>query len=537
MRRVMAVGYGLIGYLAFLVPIGYLFGFLADLWVPKSVDRGAGPLGPSLWIDVGLLVAFGLQHSVMARPAFKAWLRRWVPDGLERSTYTLASGIVLGALFWLWRPIPAVLWDVHGTVLEGLAWAGYATGWGLGVWATFAISHFHLFGVMQATAYGRGREHPRMVLRTSVLYRIVRHPMTAGLLLAFWSTPRMTLGHLLFAAGMTAYSLIGTVLEERTLLRDFPEAYRRYRREVPALIPVLRPGLVLPRRAGLGTELGLTALGAGIVSFGILGAPVGASGVPDAPRLDREETMSGGRERSYAFFDPSPGDPRPRPLVLALHGTGGSAARIQHFLGGELERGAGERGWLVAYPEAFAGAWNDCRRGLRAPSRVEGVDDVAFLRAVIGRLAAERRADPDRVFLLGYSGGGHMAFRVALEAPGLVRAVAVFGASLPTDDALACEVRQGATNVLVVNGTRDLVNPFGGGEVITPTGVPLGPVRSSRATAAFFERRGEALVSLRIVPGGGHAVPGPASRFPAMVGPTVRTFSGVQEALTFFAGH
>lgn len=561
MRRILAALYAALAYLAFLLPIAYLVGFLADTGVPKTVDRGAGPLGPSLQVDLLLLLAFGLQHSVMARPGFKRRLQRWVPPGLERSTYVLASGTVLGILFWLWRPVPLVLWEVTGTPLEGLAWAGFVGGLGLAVWATFALSHLHLFGVPQAAAWGRRREPPGMVLRESLLYRIVRHPMTAGLLLLFWSTPRMTLGHAVFALGMTAYSLLATVLEERDLMRLFPERYGAYRMRVPALVPPLRPGRVLPRGGGLAVELTLVGAAALLPLASLSRISLRPPDLPETdPPLERQTLVVSGHVRSFVLFDPEGGNrgaaredasgpddsgdrtarglPRPRrPLVLALHGSGGNAGRFRGFLGGELERLAAERGWLVAYPEAVRGVWNDCRRRAGAAPRAAGIDDVDFLRRLADRLARERHADPRRVFLLGYSGGGHMAFRVGLEAPSVVRAVAVFGASLPTEDELACDPGWAGVPVLMVNGTRDPVSPFTGGDVIAPTGRALGAVRASRESARWFEERagGRAVVRLVSIEGGGHAVPGPASRFPRAVGRTVRSYAGVKEALAFFA--
>lgn len=538
MRRILSRLYGALGYLAFLLPIGYLVVFLADVGVPRTVDRGAGPLGPALLVDVLLLLGFGVQHSVMARPWFKRALERWVPEGLERSTYVLVSGLALGALFWLWRPIPLIVWDVSGTPLGTLAWAGFAVGWALAVWATFALSHFHLFGVSQAAAYARGDEHPRPELRESRLYRIVRHPMTAGLLIAFWSAPRMTLGHAVFAAGMTFYCIWATVLEERDLLRQFPEGYRRYRARVPALVPILRPGL-LPGGGGLAWELILV----GALAAAPFSAVMGMSLEPPAPEpadppMETGSVSVDGLERTFVLFDPQGVDgPRPRPLVLALHGTGGDGVRLRGFLGGALEAAAAERGWIVAYPEAVGGVWRDCR--LEAGGSRGDVDDVAYIRALVRRLGDTRRADASRVYVLGYSGGGHMAFRLALEAPSAVHGVAVFGASPPTPAASVCRVEAGAVPTLLVNGTADLVNPFRGGEVITPTGVPLGPVMSSEEGARYLDERNGGRGEVRLVPveGGGHVVPGPASRFPAAAGRTSDDFPGVEAALEFFERH
>lgn len=538
MRRFLAAVYGSLAYLAFLLPIGYLVGFLADMGVPKSVDRGAGPLGPALLTDLALLLAFGLQHSVMARPGFKRRIQRWVPTSLERSTYVLASGLTLALLFWLWRPIPAVLWDVSGTPLGALAWTGFATGWALAVWATFALSHLHLFGVSQVVAHVRGQDPPELALRDSLLYRIVRHPMTAGLVLVFWSSPRMTLGHLVFAAGMTVYSLAATVLEERDLLSSFPDRYRSYRRRVPALVPILRPGWLAPRGWALGSEIlvlaGLLTLVSGLA---LRGALIPAAEAGPRPVLQHTDLVLDGVDRSYAVYDPGSDGAGPRPLVLALHGTGGSARRLSTFLGGELERISGERGWLVAYPEAYGAAWNDCRLRAGSEARAAGVDDLSFLKAVVAREVSARDADPERVFVLGYSGGGHMAFRVALEAPDLARGIAVFGASLPVEGDTVCNERDGAVSILLVNGVLDPVSPFDGGDVITPTGVALGRVRSFKETAAFFDRRagGRAEVALVALERGGHTVPGRSSNFPKAAGPTDRSFQGAREAVEFFA--
>lgn len=535
MKRIAAALYGSVAYLAFLLPVGYLVGFLADVGVPKTVDRGAGPLGPPLAVDLVLLLVFGLQHSIMARSGFKRRIERWVPRSMERSTYVLVSGLTLLLLFQLWRPIPAVLWDATGTPLETLAWGGFVAGFGLAVATTFALSHAHLFGVAQVAAYVRGREHPRMALRQSLVYRIVRHPMTLGLLLACWSSPRMTIGHLVFAAGMTVYSLWGTVLEERELVRSFPDGYRAYRSKVPALVPILRPRWLPAPARGLATEVALTGIGVAALSLLLLGrVRVSAAGTPADPRLEHGTLRQDGRSRSYALFDP--GVSAASPLILALHGTGGSANRLHGFLGGELERVAERRGWLVAYPEALGGSWNDCRRGTGSRSRAAGLSDVAFLKELIGRLVREGRADPDSVFLLGYSGGGHMAFRMALEAPEAITAVAVFGANLPDEQELLCDSGGRVPPILLVNGTRDPVNPYHGGDVIAPTGIYLGRVRSAEESARFFDglSHGRGVVRLVSIPDGGHAVPGRASRFPALVGRTDRAYQGVEEAAAFF---
>lgn len=548
MRRVAVVAYGILAYLAFLVPVAYLVGFVGDVWVPKSVDRGDGPFGPAVWVDLALILAFGAQHSVMARPRFKRWLEAWIPPSLERSTYVLASGVALSLLFWLWRPLPTVLWDVGGTWLEGAAWVGFVAGWAVAVWATFALSHLHLFGLAQVAARAGERGHPKLGLRTPRLYRLVRHPMTAGMLLAFWSAPRMTVGHLIFAAGMTFYCLGATVLEERDLLRDFPEGYRKYRRTVPALIPFLRPGIVGSRSGGLGWELSLLAVAVILAGSALFrsGGTVAARPLPD-PSQKVDTLVVAGVPRAYRVFggtdgpssEASAGPGRSRPLVLALHGTGGDPERFRGFLGGEVERRGLGRGWVVAYPEAWEGSWNDCRRTAASAQRRAGIDDIAYLEALIARLTRDRGVDPGSVFVLGYSGGGHLAFRIALEAPKLARAVAVFSASLPTDEASLCRVAGAPPPLMIVNGTRDPINPHEGGEVVTPSGLRLGRVRSAAETVAYFRERAgdpDAIEGVTLE-GGGHSVPGSESRFPPAAGPTLRSWEGVAEVLDFFTRH
>lgn len=539
MRPILAKAYAAVAYLAFLLPIAYLVGFLSDAVVPKTVDHGAGPVGPSLVVDTLLLLAFGVQHSVMARSSFKRTLERWIPDGLERSTYVLASGVLLSMVFWLWRPIPMVLWDVSGTRLAWLVRVAFGSGLAVAVWATFALSHLHLFGVSQTAAYARGDAPSDPAFRDSALYRVVRHPMTAGLLLMFWSAPRMSLGHAVFAAGMTIYSLAATILEERDLMRKFPNYYGAYRERVPALVPIMRPGLLVPRRSGLTWEALLVGTLAATPVLSVLGSSVAPPEPPPTEPPSESGTITvDGNARTFTVFDPAGGARAGRrPLVLALHGTGGSALRLQGFLGGELEHLAAKRGWMVVYPEALDQSWHDCRSAVAPPPGSE-VDDVGFIRRLVWHLA-ERGADPSRVYALGYSGGGHMAFRLALEAPSLVSGIAVFGASPPRPSASTCHSRKGAVPVLMVNGTADPVNPFGGGDVITPTGIPLGPVMSSEEGARFLEdvARGRADVRLVRIQGGGHVVPGPRSAFPAVAGRTTRSFEGVREALAFFEAH
>lgn len=232
--RAVAVG----AYAVFAASFAYLIGFLANFGVPKGIDHGlATPLPHAVAVDGLLIGLWALQHSVMARPAFKRTWTRIVTPSLERSAYVLASGVVLGVLYWGWRPMPAGVWHVELTALRGAIWALLAAGVGLVGLSSFSISHAELFGLRQAWAATRAGAE----FRTPWLYRIVRHPLQAGVLVMLWSTPDMTVGHLLFAAGMTAYILVGLRFEERDLVVVFGDTYRDYQRRVPRLLPWPRP--------------------------------------------------------------------------------------------------------------------------------------------------------------------------------------------------------------------------------------------------------------------------------------------------------
>ena len=250
MAGLLAVLYGIGSYAVGLASLVYAIGFVGNLVVPKSIDSGTpGPLVESLIVNVLLLGLFALQHSVMARPGFKQWWTRFVPRSIERSTYVLFAGLVLVILYWQWRPIPEPIWTVRdptGVVaLEAIFWLG----WVLLVFSTFLISHFELFGLSQVFARLLGRELPAQHFDTPLLYRHVRHPIYLGLLLAFWATPSMTAGHLLFSVATTGYILIGIQLEERDLIAMFGDQYRRYRRQVAMLIPLPGRSLAEPAAA------------------------------------------------------------------------------------------------------------------------------------------------------------------------------------------------------------------------------------------------------------------------------------------------
>jgi protein-S-isoprenylcysteine O-methyltransferase Ste14 len=237
--RIAVLLYGVAAYLFFLAVFVYLIGFVGGFVVPKHIENGL-PVDPlsALLVDVVLLALFAIQHSVMARPAFKGWWTRIIPAAAERSTFVLCASALLALIIWQWRPLPGVVWEVESpiAVLHGL----YFLGWGIVLYATFLIDHFELFGVRQTIdhAFGRPTERPQFIERS--LYRVVRHPLMLGFLIAFWAGPVMSRGRLLFAGVITAWVLLAIRIEESTLVEMHGEPYEGYRRRVPALLPRVR---------------------------------------------------------------------------------------------------------------------------------------------------------------------------------------------------------------------------------------------------------------------------------------------------------
>ncbi len=231
--------YGIATYAFFVATLLYAIGFAGNLVVPKSIDSGAStPLAEALIVNLLLLVLFAVQHSVMARAAFKRWWTRIVPEPIERSTYVLAATLALALLLWQWRPIAdPVIWTVEGHAAAMVLQAVFWLGWTVLLTSTFLINHFELFGLRQAFARLLGHTIPAPEFRTPFLYRHVRHPLYIGFLLGFWATPHMTAGHLLFSAATTGYILIGIYFEERDLVAQFGDRYRRYREQVGMLLP------------------------------------------------------------------------------------------------------------------------------------------------------------------------------------------------------------------------------------------------------------------------------------------------------------
>ena len=240
MNRLFSLLYGVLMYAMFVATLSYAVCFIGNFAVPKTIDSGAeSPLFLAVAINALLLGTFAIQHSVMARQGFKRAWTQIVPKQLERPTYVLAANLALILVLWQWRPIPQQVWEVHGvaaTVLSVTFWLG----WALLLASTFLINHFELFGLKQVWAYFRQKKSTEAAFRTPLLYRIVRHPLYLGFVIAFWSAPRMSLGHLIFSIACTGYILLGIYFEERDLVNAHGQAYSSYREQVPMLVPFLK---------------------------------------------------------------------------------------------------------------------------------------------------------------------------------------------------------------------------------------------------------------------------------------------------------
>lgn len=237
-KRISIFLYGLVSYAVFFTTFLYAIGFVGNFLVPRTMDSApVQGYGSSLLIDLTLLGLFAVQHSVMARPAFKRWMTRVVPESAERSTYVLASSLALIALFAFWQPLGGAVWTVNDAGARGVLWGLFAFGWLLVLVSTFLINHFDLFGLRQIWLQLVGRPYTHLPFGTPVLYRYVRHPLYVGWFFAFWATPTMTVSHLVFAIMTTAYILVAIQLEERDLVAHFGDHYREYKERVPMLIP------------------------------------------------------------------------------------------------------------------------------------------------------------------------------------------------------------------------------------------------------------------------------------------------------------
>ena len=242
MKRLFYFLYGVGAHALFFAVFAYLAGFVGNFLVPKSIDSPTSTaMGPAIAIDLLLFGAFAAQHSIMARPWFK---RRWtqlVPQPIERSTYVWFANFVTVLLVWQWRAIDTVVWNVEQPVLRGLVWVAFAVGWLLVPFVSLLIDHFDLFGTRQVWLHLKGRAYEALPFRVPLFYRHVRHPLYIGWTIAFWATPTMTVGHLLFAGALTSYMALAAIVEERDLVAYFGRAYEDYRRRVPMFVPKLMP--------------------------------------------------------------------------------------------------------------------------------------------------------------------------------------------------------------------------------------------------------------------------------------------------------
>ncbi len=237
--KVPALLYGVVSYVLFFVTFLYSVGFVGGFIVPKTIDSGApAALAEALIVNLVLLAIFALQHSVMARPGFKHWWTQFVSPVIERSTYVLLSSLALILLYWQWRAMPAVIWDVQHAIGRPALWALFWLGWVIVLVSTFLISHFDLFGLRQVWMHYRSQPYQPVGFRKVFLYNFVRHPIMLGFIIAFWATPHMSLGHLLFAAATTAYIFIALHFEERDLVAQLGATYVEYRAQVSMIIPM-----------------------------------------------------------------------------------------------------------------------------------------------------------------------------------------------------------------------------------------------------------------------------------------------------------
>lgn len=260
MKRLLALVYGVLAYAFFFCTFLYAIGFVGDVGVPKTIDTGTITVVPeAVLVDVVLLSLFALQHSIMARRGFKRVWTRLVSPHIERSTFVVAASAVLALLLWQWRPLPAAVWDARGTTLGAVLVGVFWLGWGLLLLATFLIDHFELFGLRQIWSYARDGEFHSPDFKTPALYRVVRHPIYLGFVIAFWSAPFMSIGHLLFSIATTGYILVGICFEERDLIAAYGQRYREYRARVPMLIPLLKVRKV--DEASRGGEKSRTTIG------------------------------------------------------------------------------------------------------------------------------------------------------------------------------------------------------------------------------------------------------------------------------------
>ena len=241
MKKFFSLFYGIVCYLVFLGTFLYAIGFVGNLLVPKTIDsQPEVPLLTAILVDASLLLLFALQHSIMARPAFKRWWTKIIPEHLERSTYVVLASLCLILMVWQWQPVGGIIWSVENETIKNLLLASFLSGWLMVLASTFLINHFDLFGLRQVWLYFTGKPYTQLPFRIPFLYRFVRHPLYLGFMIAFWSAPVMTTAHLLFAVLTTGYILTAIQLEEKDLVGVFGDKYRAYRKWVPMIIPFIK---------------------------------------------------------------------------------------------------------------------------------------------------------------------------------------------------------------------------------------------------------------------------------------------------------
>jgi len=241
MKRMMSFLFGVVSYAAFFGSFLYLIGFVGDLIVPKSIDSGTeSSLAQSTILNIALIALFAVQHTIMARPAFKQWWTKIIPVQIERSTYVLASSLILSFIFWQWHPILGDIWNVENPTGKAILLGLFGLGWGTVLFSSFIINHFDLFGLRQVWLHMTNTKYHHLEFKMKSLYRYIRHPLMLGIIIGVWATPHMTTGHLLFAIVVMVYILIGIQFEERDLVRFHGMNYSDYRRRVPMFIPFLR---------------------------------------------------------------------------------------------------------------------------------------------------------------------------------------------------------------------------------------------------------------------------------------------------------
>jgi len=241
MNKLLVSLYGIVSYIVFFLSFLYAIGFVGNLLVPKSIDSGeVSAIVPSLIINIVLLSLFAVPHSFMARPAFKQWVTKFIPEAIERSTYVLVSSLLLFLLYGLWQPMPDIIWNVESAIGSMILTGIFCLGWLVVLLSTFMVNHFDLFGLRQVYINYKGQEYSHLEFRMVGLYKLCRHPIMLGFIIAFWATPTMTTGHLLFAVVTTAYIFIALQFEESDLVTFFGDVYKNYQKKVPMVFPFKR---------------------------------------------------------------------------------------------------------------------------------------------------------------------------------------------------------------------------------------------------------------------------------------------------------